>query len=49
MFLGIQPYKQMYLEQDKKYNKLSTKYYSPYKVLQNIGIMAYNLKFPTSS
>jgi hypothetical protein len=39
----------MSLNKDKKDNKLSPKYYGPYKVLQKIGTMAYKLEFPTSS
>ena len=35
--------------QGKKDNKLSPNYYGPYKVLQNIGTMAYKLELPTSS
>ena len=49
MFLRLQPYKQMSLNQAKKDNKLSPKYYGPYKVLQNIGTMAYKLELPASS
>ena len=49
VFLILQPYKQMYLKDTKKDNKLSPKYYSPYKVLQKIGSMAYKLELPTSS
>jgi hypothetical protein len=49
VFLRLQPYKQMSLKQAKKDNKLSPKYYGPYKVLQNIGTMAYKLELPTSS
>ena len=49
VFLGKQPYKQMSLKQAKKDNKLSPKYYGPYKVLQNIGTMAYKLELPSSS
>ena len=30
-------------------NKLSPKYYGHYKVLQNIGIMAYKMELPASS
>ena len=39
----------MPLKQAKKDNKLSPKYYGPYKVLQNIGTMAYKLELPSSS
>jgi hypothetical protein len=39
----------MSLKQDKKGNKLSPKYYGPYKVLQNIGTMAYKLELSASS
>jgi len=35
----------MSLKQAKKDNKLSPKYYGLYKVLQNIGTMAYNWSF----
>jgi hypothetical protein len=49
VFLRLQPYKQMTLKQAKKNNKLSPKYYGPYKVFQNIGTMAYKFKLPTSS
>jgi hypothetical protein len=39
----------MSLKQAKKDNKLSPKYYGPYKVLQNISTMAYKLELPASS
>lgn len=38
----------MSLTQAKKDNKLSPKYYGPYKVLQNIGTMAYKLELHVS-
>ena len=39
----------MSLKQYKKDNKLYPKYYGPYKLLQNIGSMAYKLELPASS
>ena len=39
----------MSLKNTKNDNKLSPKYYGPYKVLQNIGSMAYKLELPASS
>eukprot|EP00253_Pinus_taeda_P011365 PITA_11365 len=49
VFLWLQPYKKMSLKKAKKDNKLSPKYYGPYKVLQNIDTMAYKLGLPTYS
>ena len=49
VFLRLQPYKKISLKKAKKDNKLSPKYYGPYKVLQNIGTMAYILELPSSS
>jgi hypothetical protein len=49
VFLRLQPYKHISLKQAKKDNKLSPKYYGPYRLLQKIGTMAYKLEFPTSS
>ena len=39
----------MSLKQAQKDNKILPKYYGPYKVLQNIGAMAYKLELLTSS
>ena len=39
----------MSLKQAKKDNKLSPKYYGPYKLLQNIGTMACKLELLPSS
>ena len=39
----------MSFKQAKKDNKLSPKYYGPYKDFQNIGTMAYKLELPASS
>jgi hypothetical protein len=49
VFLRLKPYEQMSLKQAKKDNKLSPKYYGPYKVLQQIGTVAYKLELPASS
>jgi len=49
IFLRIQPYKQISLNQAKKDNKLSPNYYGPYKVLQKIDTTAYKLELPASS
>jgi hypothetical protein len=49
VFLRLQPYKQMSLKQAKKDNKLSSNYYGSYKVLQNIGTMAYKLELSVFS
>jgi hypothetical protein len=49
VFLRLQPYKQMSLKQLNKDNKLSPKYYGPYKALQKIGSMAYKLELPATS
>ena len=48
VFLRLHPYKQVSLKQSKKNNKLSPKYYGPYKVLQKIGTMDYKLELHPS-
>ena len=48
VFLRLQPHKQMSLKHQKN-NKLETKYYGPYKVLQRIGSKDYKLDLPPSS
>jgi hypothetical protein len=49
VFVRLKPYKSMSLKQAKKDNKLSPKYYGPYKVLEKIGTMTYKLELPPSS
>jgi hypothetical protein len=49
IFMRIQPYKHISLKQQKKENKLESKYYGLYKVLQMIGSMDYKLQFPPCS
>ena len=49
VFLWLQPYKKISFKQAKKDNKISPKYYGPYKVLQKIGTMAYKLELPVAS
>jgi hypothetical protein len=44
----LQPYKQMSLKKQKD-NKLASKHYIPYKVLQRIRSMSYKLEFPPYS
>jgi len=45
VFLQLQPYKQMSLKQAKKDNKVSPKYYGPYKVLQSLVLWHTNWSF----
>jgi hypothetical protein len=49
VFFRLQPYKQLSLKKQKKDNKLTPKYYGPYKMLQRIGSKAYKLELPPSS
>ena len=48
VFLHLQPYKQSSLK-IKGYQKLAPNFYGPYKVLYNIGYVAYKLELPPSS
>ena len=48
VFLWLQPYKQMSLKQANNDNKLSPKYYDPYKLSQTIGTVAYKLELPAA-
>ena len=48
VFLCLQPYKKSSLKL-KGNQKLDPKFYGPYKVLQNIGSIAYKLGLPPSS
>ncbi|XP_071939810.1 uncharacterized protein [Coffea arabica] len=47
-YLKLQPYRQTSVAVRKNL-KLSSKYYGPYKVLQNVGNAAYRLDLPASS
>ena len=49
VFMRMQSYKHMSIKKLNKDNKLTPKYYGPYKVLQKIGSMDYNLELPSSS
>jgi len=49
VFLCPQPHKQMSLNKARNDNKLSPKYYGPYKMLQKIGNMACKLEMHASS
>lgn len=49
VFFRLQPYKQPSLKKLNKDNDLAPKCYVPYKVLQKIGSMAYNLELPSTS
>lgn len=48
VYLKLQPYSQTSLAL-RKHLKLSSKYYSPYKVLARIGSIAYKLELPADS
>nr|XP_009800857.1 PREDICTED: uncharacterized protein LOC104246690 [Nicotiana sylvestris]XP_016496573.1 PREDICTED: uncharacterized protein LOC107815506 [Nicotiana tabacum] len=48
VYLKLQPYRQSSVDVRKNV-KLSARYYSPYKILQKIGTMAYLLELPSGS
>ena len=43
--MRLQPYRQLTLR-SKGFNKLSRRYYSPFQVLQKLGLVAYKLALP---
>ncbi|OMO73222.1 hypothetical protein COLO4_27208 [Corchorus olitorius] len=48
VFLRLQPYRQPLLA-DRQNQKLSPRYYGPYRVLERVGKVAYKLALPTTS
>ncbi|KAJ4759850.1 polyprotein [Rhynchospora pubera] len=48
VYLKIQPYRQTSIS-TSGYNKLSSKYFGPYEILEKIGLVAYKLNLPTTS
>ena len=48
VFLKLQPYCQQYVVQ-RSSQKLSPKYYGPYKILDKFGPVAYKLQLPETS
>lgn len=46
VYLKLQPYKKLSLDK-KPYDKLSPRYYGPYKVLSKVGPVAYKLELPS--
>lgn len=45
VYVKLQPYRQKSVV-NRKFLKLSTKYFGPYKILERIGAVAYRLEFP---
>lgn len=44
--MKLQPYKQ-YSLRNQKFTKLSKCFYGPFKILNRVGVVAYNLDLPT--
>ena len=47
VFVKLQPYRQQSVVQ-RFSQKIAPKYYSPYKILDKVGVVAYKLQLPTS-
>lgn len=48
LYLKLQPYRQMSLALRRR-QKLASKYYEPFEILERIGPVAYKLKLPENS
>ena len=48
VFLRIQPYRQRSLAK-RRYEKLSPRFFGPYKIIRRVGSVAYELELPTSA
>jgi hypothetical protein len=48
VFLRLQPYKKTSLKVGH-YHKISPKFYGPYAILKHVGLVAYQLAFPSDS
>lgn len=48
LYLKLQPYRQMSLALRRR-QKLASKYYGPFEILERIGPVAYKLKLPENS